>query len=43
MTTDGFSCFLGFYNFKGEDPRPPSRLEDVVYFSIQHCSTQALG
>ena len=24
-------------------PPPPSRLEKLIYFSIQHCSTQALG
>ena len=41
MIIDGF-CFLGFQNFPGEDPRPP-RLGNVIYFSIQHCSTQALG
>ena len=40
MTRDSFSCFLGFQNFSGEDPRPPppppppspSRLENVIYF-----------
>ena len=41
----GKGCFLDFQNFSGEDPRtPPSRLEKcVIYFSIQHCSTQAFS
>ena len=27
------SCFIDFQNFSGEDPQPPSRLENnVIYF-----------
>ena len=31
MTREGISCFLGFQNFLGEVPRPPSRLGNVIH------------
>ena len=42
MTTDGFSCFLGFQNFGGGPTYPPSRLENMWFiFLNQQGSTQA--
>ena len=40
MTKDGFSCFIGFRNFPGEDPpNPPSRIESV-WFIFQSNTAQ---
>ena len=37
MTTDGFSCFLGFQNFSGEDPRTP--LLDLIVCDLFFAET----
>ena len=37
ITTDGLSCFLGFQNFPGEDPRTP--LPDQEMWSIFQSNT----
>ena len=31
MTRDDFSCFIGFQNFLGENPHPPSRSENMRF------------
>ena len=44
MTRDGFSCFLGFQNFSGDDPVPPFQIKKyAIYFLNQHCSTLLLN
>ena len=32
MTREYFSCFIGFQNFPGEDPQPPSRSENMRFY-----------
>ena len=40
MTRDGFSCFIDFQNFPGEDPLPPLKIRKYVLISqtniLQH-------
>ena len=42
MTRDGFSCFIGFLNFPGEDPQAPFlKIEKyVIYFFLSSTAQQ---
>ena len=42
MTRDGFSCFLGFQNFSGEDPQTPFQINVLKFQSSNIQSTQHL-
>ena len=42
MTRDGFSCFLGFQNFSGEDPKTPFQTNVLNFQSNNIQSTQHL-
>ena len=33
MTRDGYSSFIGFQNFPGEDPQPPFKIRKHMYVS----------
>ena len=42
MTRDGFSCFLGFQNFSGEDPQSPFQTNVLICKSNNIQTTQHL-
>ena len=41
MARNGFSCFIGFQKFLGEDPRPPPPFPDLeMWFFFQSNTAQ---